>query len=156
MIEEPAILKAIQLGGNMTTYFDHEKLRVYQQTISFVAWCDELLQNMPKRLAVFDQLDRASTSIALNIAEGNGKFSNKDRCRFLDIARSSSLECAACLDVLVSKKQIDMERVHEGKRQLHSIVSMLMGLISTFSGRVSEEFSDYTFDHDHEQDQDQD
>jgi four helix bundle protein len=155
VIEEPAILRIVQIGGKkMTIYFDHEKLRVYQQTIAFIAWCNELFQSMPKKLAVFDQLDRASTSIALNIAEGNGKFSNKDRCRFLDIARSSSLESAACLDVLASKNQIDTETVHEGKKQLHSIVSMLMGLISTFSGRVSEETLPYEFDHDHEHDQD--
>ena len=127
----------------MTTIFDHEKLRVYQQAIEFVAWCDEILQQASKRISVYDQLDRASTSIALNIAEGNGKFSKKDRCRFLDISRTSALECAACLDVLVAKGQLKLEQSEVGKKQLHGIVSMLMGLIGSIAGRVSEETAPY-------------
>src|SRR6185503_15165042 len=102
----------------MTTYFDHEKLRVYQQAIVFVTWCSNLFENSTKRGAVYDQLDRASTSIPLNIAEGNGKFSKKDRCRFLDIAMSSALESAACLDVLVAKNHFKAENVENGKKQL--------------------------------------
>jgi len=50
--------------------FDHEKLSVYQAAISFVAWTTGVLEDVPARLAVHGQLDRASTSIALNIAEG--------------------------------------------------------------------------------------
>ena len=61
---------------------------------------------MPKGLAVRGQLDRASTSIPLNIAEGNGKYTALDRCKFFDTARGSALGCAACLDVLVAKKSL--------------------------------------------------
>jgi four helix bundle protein len=127
----------------MNTHFDHEKLRVYQNAISFVAWCSKLFDSSTKRGAVYDQLDRASTSIALNVAEGNGKFSKKDRCRFLDIAMSSALESAACLDVLIAKNHFKSEDLEEGKKQLLSIVSMLMGLIATFSDRVREEGVEY-------------
>lgn len=127
----------------MTTYFDHEKLRVYQQAIAFVVWCGKLFDRSTKRGAVYDQLDRASTSIPLNLAEGNGKFSKKDRCRFLDIAMSSALESAACLDVLVAKNHFKAEDVEDGKKQLQSIVSMLMGLIANFSDRLGEEVVKY-------------
>jgi four helix bundle protein len=51
---------------------------------------------------VKEQLDRASSSIALNIAEVNGKYTPKDRCRFFDMAHGSALECAAGLDILVA------------------------------------------------------
>ncbi|MEI8123293.1 MAG: four helix bundle protein, partial [bacterium] len=90
----------------MNTSFDHEKLSVYQESIKFVVWSDEILETLPKNLAVQGQLDRAATSISLNIAEGNGKYTAADRCRFFDIARGSALECAACLDVLVAKKRL--------------------------------------------------
>ncbi|MFH0881270.1 MAG: four helix bundle protein, partial [Lentisphaerota bacterium] len=58
----------------MRTVFDHEKLDEYQDSIRFVCWVDELPREIPKTLAVHNQLDRASTSIPLNIAEGNGKY----------------------------------------------------------------------------------
>ena len=109
--------------------FDHEKLQVYQKAIAFVGFTEELLDTLPKSLAIHGQLDRASTSIPLNIAEGNGKYTPADRCRFFDIARGSALESAACLDVLVSRKRIDESVAHEGKELLISIVSMLVGLI---------------------------
>ena len=126
----------------MKTHFDHEKLDVYQDTIGFVSWVDELLEGIPKSLAVYNQLDRASTSIPLNIAEGNGKYTPADRCRFFDIARGSALECAACLDVLVAKKRIDSAA--EGKAILVHIVSMLVGLIrSTSDTRVHEDPAKY-------------
>ena len=126
----------------MKTHFDHEKLDVYQEAIRFVSWVDELLQGISKNLAVYNQLDRASTSIPLNIAEGNGKYTAADRCRFLDIARGSALECAACLDVLVAKKR--MHSVDSGKAILVRIVSMLVGLIrKTSANRVYEDSANY-------------
>ena len=122
--------------------FDHEKLDVYQESIRFVSWVNELLEKVPKSLAVHNQLDRASTSIPLNIAEGNGKYTPADRCRFFDIARGSALECAACLDVLVAKKR--MGQADSGKSMLVSVVSMLVGLIrSTSPSRVHEDSVDY-------------
>ena len=122
----------------MNTNFDHEKLNVYQEAIKFVVWADELLEALPKNLAVHSQLDRASTSIPLNIAEGNGKYTSPDRRRFFDIARGSALECAACLDVLVAKKRL--VQAGPGKEILIRIVSMLAGLIrSTSSDRVHED-----------------
>ena len=73
----------------MKTHFDHEKLQVYHASLKFITWTTDLLERVPKGLSVSDQLDRASTSIPLNIAEGNGKFTSADRCRFLDNARGS-------------------------------------------------------------------
>jgi four helix bundle protein len=112
----------------MNRLFDHEKLEVYQESLAFVCWLEPLLQKLPKSIAVHDQLDRASTSIVLNLAEGNGKFTSPDRCRFFDIARGSALECAAALDVLASKSLCDLAVVTPGKDRLRRIVSMLVGL----------------------------
>jgi hypothetical protein len=66
----------------MKTYFDHEKLDVYRESIAFCGWVGEFLGAISAKAAAKDQLDRASTSIPLNIAEGSGKFSAKDRARF--------------------------------------------------------------------------
>ena len=127
----------------MSPRFDHEKLNVYQSSLGFVAWATELVSGIQVKAAVKDQLDRAFTSVPLNIAEGNGKFAIRDRCRYLDFARGSALECAACLDVLVAKRLVDIEGIVSGKQQLLEIVSMLMGLIKSLTARVSEESGEY-------------
>ena len=102
-----------------------------------------------------DQLDRASNSIPVNIAEGNGKFAIKDRCRFLDFPRSSALECAACLDVLVAKRLSDERAVRPGKEQLFEIVLMLMGLIQSLTSHMSEDAATYLVSDEQEQKQKQ-
>jgi four helix bundle protein len=119
-------------------WFDHEKLEVYRESIAFVAWLSTLLENTVRIGDVKDQLDRASTSIPLNIAEGNGKYSPKDRCRFFDIAHGSALECSAGLDVLVAKAKLTSDQIRPGKERLQKIVRMLMGLIKRFSTREYE------------------
>jgi four helix bundle protein len=63
----------------MNRLFDHEKLEVYQASMAFLVWLEPILQELPKTIAVRDQLDRASTSVLLNLAEGNGKFTPADR-----------------------------------------------------------------------------
>lgn len=96
--------------------FDHEKLTVYQTAIRFVGWSNALLTDLPRTIAVHNQLDRTMTSIPLNLAEGNGKHTPADRCRFFDVARGSALECAACLDVLVARKLIETSWLRRGRR----------------------------------------
>ncbi len=141
----------------MKTYFDHEKLDVYRDAIAFCGWTGELLSSISAKAAAKDQLDRASTSIPLNIAEGNGKFSAKDRARFLEIARGSALECAAALDVLVARKLATMEQIESAKENLVRIVQMLMGMLRRFSERgefLREDAQEYAADHEPEHEHD--
>ena len=120
----------------MKIYFDHEKLDVYTQSIDFCGWVGDFLRTITEKAPAKDHLDRASTSVPLNIAEGNGKFSAADRSRFFEIARGSAVECAACLDVLVARKLAKQEVANERKEQLVRIVEMLVGLLRRFSGRA--------------------
>src|SRR4029077_12926177 len=140
----------------MKIYFDHERLDVYREAINFCGWVSEFLASISAKAAAKDQLDRASTSIPLNIAEGNGKFSAKDRARFFEMARGSALECAACLDVLLVRKLASEEQVVLSKERLARIVQMLVGLLRKFSERAGvlrEEESEYSVDHDYDHEQ---
>lgn len=113
----------------MTPRFDHEKLAVYRRALEFVAWLTELPEWAALRHPARTQLDRAATSIPLNIAEGNGRHTAADRCHFFDIARGSALECAAALDVLVAARVMPSGAADRGKDLLREIVAMLVGLI---------------------------
>ncbi len=148
----------------MKIHFDHEKLDVYREAINFCGWVGEFLASISAKSAAKDQLDRASTSIPLNIAEGNGKFSARDRARFFEMARGSALECAACLDVLIVRKLAKEEPLVAQKERLVRIVEMLVGLLRRFSDRadvlreeapdyLSETEHDYDYEHEHEQEE---
>lgn len=71
-------------------------------------------------------LDKASTGVVLNIAEGNGKFSRKDRIRFIDHARTAALQAAANLDVLAVRQAQSRSDVADGKGLLADAVRMLV------------------------------
>ena len=118
--------------------FNHEKLNVYQKALKFIHWTTPILKKVSKQSSVVRQLDRASTSILLNIAEGNGKYTSKDRCKFFDISRGSALECAACLDAFIAREELKEEEIREGKVILEDIVNMLVGLVKSNSDRVFE------------------
>lgn len=129
----------------MNPIFDHEKLKVYKMSLELISWTNGILQKIPKTSAVWSQLDRSTTSIPLNIAEGNGKYTPTDRCRFFDNARGSAFETAACLDVLVAKGKLASSDIHNGKLILQQIVSMLIGLIKSNSpNRMYEDIACYS------------
>lgn len=116
--------------------FDHEKLDVYRVAIEFLAWVGERLDGRlaAARYAAVKHLDEASQSIANNIAEGNGKRSLVDRGRYVDMARGSALECAACLDGLVARRKLSAAQVTVGKSHLVRVVSMLTKMLERFLG----------------------
>ena len=93
-----------------------------------------------------DQWLRAAQSIPLNIAEGNGKQSLKDKNRFFEIARGSALECASIHDVLRVCDAIDEESSIRGKSDLKRIVSMLTRLIQRTQG-VAEDAFEYEYEY---------
>ena len=71
---------------------------------------------------------RASQSIPLNIAEGNGKATTADRRKYFEISRGSALECASIQDVLEVRQAIKPQISKEGKHLLDRIVAMLTRL----------------------------
>ena len=112
--------------------FDHEKLDAYRLAIAFSAWVSPILDEVQprgRRPNVLKHLDESATSVALNIAEGNGKRSLPDRIRYLEIARGSALECAACLDLLVARSRLAPDVASQGKATLVRIVSTITKLI---------------------------
>lgn len=123
--------------------FDHEKLFVYQKSLELVSWLFENSNSLKRNMNLFNQIERAINSIALNIAEGTGKYSEKDKCRFYDIAIASAFESAACIDIYVKIKLLSEENSLAPKMLLKEIIAMLYGLIKSKSDRVYEPDSNY-------------
>lgn len=130
----------------MEKQFSHEKLIVYQRSLDFVECVENILSRVKDKLHVYEQIDKSSTSIPLNIAEGTGKYSVKDKNKYYDITRGSASESAAFLDVLLRRKRITVEENKEGKDILIEIISMLVGLVRSNSERVYEDDENYGSD----------
>ncbi|TWU51532.1 four helix bundle protein [Rubripirellula reticaptiva] len=123
--------------------FDHDRLDVYRLSIDYVTAAFDVSKTLTGlHRHARDQRLRAAQSIPLNIAEGNGKRSFKDRARFFDIARGSSFECAAIQDVLVATGGLDDSTSRDLKSKLKRIVSMLTRMAMKFDD-VSESSVDY-------------
>ena len=123
--------------------FHHEKLTVYQRALDFAGWSQTLIESISKKTSTCDHLERAGDSIALNIAEGNGKFSRRDRARFFEIAHGSALESAACLDLFIARRCCEPSAIVEGKALREEIVKILFKLLDNLGCRVAEDCSEY-------------
>ena len=108
---------------------DYEKLDAYRVALEFQSLASQLV---PKRgyAELRDQLDRASISIVLNIAEGCGRRSPADKARFCSMARGSATECAAILDLLGARGLVDERLRNRTRSLLVRIVQMLSRLVA--------------------------
>lgn len=108
--------------------FYHEKLQVYQGALELIEWFEHRLawRELPPRL--FRQVDESTTSIVLNIAEGNGRYAVLDHQRFLEMAQSAAVKSAAYLDLLVCKKIVSEADIGGGKEIVRRIVAMLRAM----------------------------
>ena len=117
--------------------FDHERLDVYKTSLKFIVLSTEIIASFPKgRSQLADQLNRASLSIVLNVAEGAGEYSKADKVRFYRMAKRSATECAACLDVCRELELVEKEMLEDGRKHLLDIVSMLIKLVRSL-GKVT-------------------
>ena len=107
---------------------EHNKLDAYNLALEFVAKAHHIANGFPRGVGdLSDQLRRASTSIALNIAEGAGEFSRKDKAKFYRYAKRSTAECGAILEVAMKvDPSFDAAKPRE---DLEHLTAMLTNLV---------------------------
>jgi four helix bundle protein len=115
-------------------YLDCERLDCYRVAVEFQSVATRVVTSRGLG-ALRDQLDRASVSIVLNLAEGAGRRTLPDNARFYSIARGSATECAAILDLLLARGLVSPADHRKGRGLLIRIVQMLTRLIERKSDR---------------------
>ncbi len=123
--------------------FGHEKLIVYHKGMDFVKMLAELLNQIPRRVAACDHLERGAESILINITHASNSWSPKERVVYLGYANGSALECAACLDIFVAKNLLSASDASPAKHQLAEIVNILITMQKTATNRVREDDAAY-------------
>ena len=114
----------------MVELFGYRKLLVYQKSRNYVVAIYKLLRKFPaeERFALCDQLRRASISITSNIAEGMGRFSDKEKVHFLEIAFGSLYETMSQLELSLAFNYLSQEDFCELEQNVIEIAKMLSGL----------------------------
>ena len=116
--------------------FAFEKLIVYQKAIDFSDRICEVSSQFPRGFYfLVDQMNRAALSIATNIAEGNGRFTVRDRKNFFGVARGSAQECIPLLELARRRGLIDESTHLRFKTDLDEIAKMVSGLINSLHNR---------------------
>lgn len=113
--------------------FDFQKLEVYKKAKAFHMLCKGVILENKLDRYVNDQLGRASFSVPLNIAEGSGKFSKKDRRNFFIIARASAFECVAIIDILKDQGKISDNEVELIMNGAEELSKMLFAMIKNLN-----------------------
>ncbi len=112
------------------TLLAHEKLHAYRVALDFGELAHDLSRKLPRAKGQLgDQLQRASESILLCIAEGSGvAWHSADQKKFFRSARASAHECAAIIDVCRIRRVGSQEERALGRELVVRLVQMLTKL----------------------------
>ena len=110
--------------------FYYRKLLVYQHAMMLLEDVYNLTKKFPSQelYGLTNQIQRAAVSIPSNIAEGMGRFSIKDRIRFIDISNGSLMEVMCQLEIAHRLGYISDEELQIQDTKIATIAKMVLGL----------------------------
>lgn len=115
-------------------FFSFQELKVWQKSVDFAEVVINVIDELDtprKHYRLIEQLEAASTSVSMNIAEGKGRQSTKEFIQFLFIARGSLFEVVTLLSILRRVGWINEERMTEFQQLALEITKMLNSLIKS-------------------------
>jgi len=112
--------------------FRFEKLQIWQDARKFAVSIYKLTDSFPKeeKFALVDQLRRAAVSIALNIAEGSDRKSDKEFKRFLRTSIGSLEEVVTALYISLDLKYFDKNEFEKHYTEANRLVSKIYALVN--------------------------
>ncbi len=108
---------------------NHQRLRCYGVLLEVAQRLPALRAGMRRRDGYLeDQLKRALSSALLNLAEGNGRTSPKERARFFDFSIASADEASSAIDLLEAFGLIPIGEGSELRTKLAVAAAMIRKL----------------------------
>ena len=120
--------------------FVFEDLEIWKKAVDFAKTVIDITEKINTHRAHYrlvEQLEAASASVALNIAEGKGRYSKKEFMQFLYIARGSLYETITLLKIFYKKSWINEEQLNELCVCADEINKMLSSLIRSIKNSMS-------------------
>jgi len=120
--------------------FGYEDLEVWQKAIH---WASEIvslsdsLETNRGHFRLMEQLESACSSVAMNIAEGKGRYSRKEFIQFLYVARGSLYETITLLEIFTRQNWITKDKFLELKERGKELAKVLNALINSIKKATS-------------------
>lgn len=127
----PSFAAARPADDHSDVRFDAEKLDVYAVAVQAAIAGLSLLP--PEQRVLRDQLERASTSVVLTIAEGAGRRSRRDKRHYYTMARGSASECAAIVELVRQRGLGSAEDCRSVRALYVRVVQMTTKLVLAFN-----------------------
>jgi four helix bundle protein len=113
--------------------FDYEDLDVYQAALQLVGWPESMWNVFACSADLRTKLDKSTTSIVLNIAEGNGRFTSKEQVSFYATAYRATTQSASIIDLATEHGGAEASHMEAGRNWLRRIAAMLTALAKAVS-----------------------
>ena len=116
--------------------FGYEDLEVWNKAVEFavqVIYTVEKISTHRKHYRLLEQIESSSTSVAMNIAEGKGRYSKKEFSHYCYIARGSLYETMTLLEIFRRIRWISDSDYSKIAQNGIEIASMIMGLINSLN-----------------------
>ena len=109
---------------------DYRQLKVWQKAMDLTVEIYSIIKYLPREetYALSDQLRRSAVSIPSNIAEGQGRNSDKEFVNFLSIARGSLWELETQIEICERLSYIDSSQKENVFTQTEEVGKMLNAL----------------------------
>ena len=102
-----------------------KNLILWQKAHALVLEIYKMTSSLPKseQFGIINQIQRSSTSVPANIAEGYGRISTKEKIRFLYIANGSLEETRYFLILIQDLKFSQTERIQKNLTEVSKILN---------------------------------
>ena len=132
--------------------YKFEQLEVWQLALEYIDSIYLLAEKLPRReeYNLKSQIIRASTSIALNIAEGSQGQTDPEQARFLGMSIRSLIETVACLHLIRRRKYLAdeslLDDIYLKSQTLARKLQAFRKTLSSHAGKLREESAEYLAD----------
>ena len=122
----------------METKFSFEDLKIWKRAITLSKSIYDTTKTFPdsEKFGLVGQIRRASVSVALNIAEGKGRASDKEFIRFLYIARGSLYEIFTCLVLSFNCEYVNEAKFNLLKEECYGLYFQINAFIKYINGNT--------------------
>ena len=116
----------------MFLHLKHTKLEVYDLTRKLLIACYKVVKKFPpgEQFNLTFQIKKAALSVFLNLAEGSSRKSPRERTRFFEISRGSTVEIDSAFDAAFDLMYVTMEDLNEAGNLLVSVFRILSKMIN--------------------------